>query len=393
MDENGITLLKIFDTLPDLVFYRDRDSCYQACNQAYADYVGLSIAEIIGRRPLEIMNQAEAENFMALDQQIMASGQPHQDDRWLTFPNQKKRLFNIVRSPLRDYRGEISGVAGICRDITEKELLKRLAEAESEKYRAALEVNPDPIIVYNLRGEVEYANPAFTETFGWAGGECLGRRLRYIPADNLEESRRMREFIKQGINFRNLKSRRLHKNGEALDVTISGSVFHDARQQIKGSIITLRNISEEKKLEEKLRMAQKMEAVGALAGGIAHDFNNLLTAIQGHLAIIRLRGNIEQMVEDKFSRIEQIIARGANLTKQLLGFARGGKYEIEILDLNQVIRDSLELFARAHKDLRVVTRLEARPSRVEADHGQLDQVLLNLYVNAWQAMQESGRHP
>ena len=166
-------------------------------------------------------------------------------------------------------------------------------------------------------------------------------------------------------------------------------MYRDSDGNLQGSIITIRDTTLQNKLENQLHQAQKMEAVGALAGGIAHDFNNLLTAIQGHISIIQLKTDLEPFLEKKFSRIEKIIARGANLTKQLLGFARGGKYQIEALDLNQVISDSIELFARTHKELTINTSLAHDLKRIEADHGQIDQVLLNLYVNAWQAMQSN----
>ncbi|MEA1923467.1 MAG: PAS domain S-box protein [Pseudomonadota bacterium] len=387
MNQQNQLLLKLIDTIPDLIFYRDLDGTYQACNQAYAGYAGKTIAEIIGRRLDNVLEKEEADRYLELDQIVIKSGKPHQTDIWLQHPDGDLRLYDTVRTPLRDYQGKITGVAGICRDITEKDRLRKLAEAENYKYLAVLKVNPNPIVIYNMRGEVDYANPAFIKTFGWTMKEIKNRKMDFVPEENWPETLEMINMVKRGESFSNVESLRLTKKGDKVTVSISGAMYRDINGNLQGSVITLVDTTLQKKLENQLQQAQKMEAVGELAGGIAHDFNNLLTAIQGHISIIQLKTDLEPFLEKKFSRIEKIIARGANLTKQLLGFARGGKYQIETLNLNQVINDSLELFARTHKELTVNTNLAKDLKRIDADHGQIDQVLLNLYVNAWQAMQ------
>ncbi|MBN2809254.1 MAG: PAS domain S-box protein [Deltaproteobacteria bacterium] len=387
-------LLKLIDTIPDLIFYRDLEGTFQACNQAYADYTDKGIMEIIGRKLHEVLRKDEADKYLELDQLVIKSGQPHQADIWLSHPDGSMRLYDTVRTPLRDDKGNITGVAGICRDVTEKNRLRKLAQEEDRKYRSVLEANPDPIIVYDTAGSVDYANAAFINTFGWSLEECKGQKIAFVPQENLPETMEMISKVKRGEGFNDIESQRLSKNGEKITISASGAVYRDREGEIKGSIITLRNITHQKRIELQLQQAQKMEAVGALAGGIAHDFNNLLTAIQGHISVIQLKSELEPLLEKKLSRIEKIIARGANLTKQLLGFARGGKYQLEVLNLNQVINDSLELFARTHKELTVTTKLAEKLYRVEADQGQIDQLLLNLYVNAWQAIQDfrkSGR--
>ncbi|MEA3332145.1 MAG: PAS domain S-box protein [Pseudomonadota bacterium] len=392
MNQQNQLLLKLIDTIPDLIFYRELDGTYQACNQAYARYVGKTITEIIGHRLDEVLDKEEADRYLELDQVVIKSGKPHQTDLWLQHPDGNFRIYDTVRTPLRDYLGNITGVAGICRDITEKDRLRKLAEAEDYKYRAVLEASPDPIVAYNMRGELNYANPAFIKTFGWSLKEIENRKTDFVPDENLPETLKMVDKIKRGESFNNVESQRFTKNGSKITVSVSGAINRAPDGNLQGSIITLRDTTLQKKLESRLQQAQKMEAVGELAGGIAHDFNNLLTAIQGHISIIQLKTDLEPFLEKKFSRIEKIIARGANLTKQLLGFARGGKYQIETLDLNQVISDSLELFARTHKELTINTNLANKLKRIGADHGQIDQVLLNLYVNAWQAMQNNQKN-
>ncbi len=148
--------------------------------------------------------------------------------------------------------------------------------------------------------------------------------------------------------------------------------------------------AENQRLQEQLRHAQKMESVGTLAGGIAHDFNNLLMGIQGRISLMLLEMPPGDTNLEHLQAIDTYIRGAADLTKQLLGFARGGKYEVKPMDLNDLVCSSAAMFGRTRKELRVRTRTSATPLTVEADRRQIENVLLNLYINAWQAM-ETGR--
>ena len=143
-------------------------------------------------------------------------------------------------------------------------------------------------------------------------------------------------------------------------------------------------------LETQLLQAQKMEAVGTLAGGIAHDFNNLLMGIQGLSSLMLLDTESATSQYEKLKNIEEYVLSGTDLTKQLLGFARGGKYEVKPTDLNELLIKSSQMFGRTRKEISIFTKLDPELWPVEVDQGQIDQVLLNIYVNAWQAMPSGG---
>jgi len=150
------------------------------------------------------------------------------------------------------------------------------------------------------------------------------------------------------------------------------------------------DLTERKHLEAQFQQAQKMQAIGTLAGGIAHDFNNLLMAIQGHVDLVSMDVKPEHPHFQHFEEIEVAVARGTDLTKQLLGFARGGKYEVKLTDLNKLVAKSCEMYGRTHKEIKIHTKLQKEIWSVEVDRAQIEQVLLNLYVNAWQAMPDGG---
>jgi CheY-like chemotaxis protein len=133
-----------------------------------------------------------------------------------------------------------------------------------------------------------------------------------------------------------------------------------------------------------------MEAVGTLAGGIAHDFNNLLTGIQGYASLMSLDMNITHPLYDKLKGIEDQVRSGAELTKQLLGFARGGRYEVSVTDMKEIINKTSSMFGRTKKEITLHRNYEDNIWAVEIDRGQMEQVLLNIYVNAWQAMPDGG---
>ncbi len=159
---------------------------------------------------------------------------------------------------------------------------------------------------------------------------------------------------------------------------------------IAGALERRRSEEERKSLEEQLHHAQKMEAIGTLAGGIAHDFNNLLMLIQGHASLMLLGPG---PASDHYERVEGIldaVRRGAELTGQLLGFARGGKYEVLPTDLNTIVEKSSRMFARTGRGIRIHRHLEPHIRTVEVDRGQIEQVLVNIYVNGWQAMPGGG---
>ncbi|MBW2094584.1 MAG: response regulator [Deltaproteobacteria bacterium] len=147
---------------------------------------------------------------------------------------------------------------------------------------------------------------------------------------------------------------------------------------------------ERKKLESKLQEAQKMEALGKLAGGIAHDFNNLLMGIQGNISLLLLNMDPDDPKYERLKNSEKYVVRGSELTRQLLGFARGGKYEVKPTDLNGLIIECAKLFGRTKKEISLDLDFEDEVWAVSVDRAQIEQVLLNLFVNAWQAMPGGG---
>jgi len=175
--------------------------------------------------------------------------------------------------------------------------------------------------------------------------------------------------------------------------TQTAIIIRNARlyDQMKRDLTERRRLESERKLmQDQLLQSQKMEAIGTLAGGIAHDFNNILMSIQGYISLIQMDLQPDHPGHTRLQKIEEQISSGANLTRQLLGFARGGKYEVKTTNLNDLVEKSAEIFGRTHKEISVSREFQEKLWPVEVDRGQIDQVLLNLYINAWQAMPAGG---
>jgi PAS domain S-box-containing protein len=261
-----------------------------------------------------------------------------------------------------------------------------------EKFRSLSENAPDIIYTIDAKGAFTYVNPAWERILGYEESDVIGRYfIDFTRKDDIGKFIRLfKQMRDDGETVRDYTGTMLHKDGSERFFSMSGTPKLDSTGRVIGAIGVFKDITDRKKLELQLNHAQKMEAVGTLAGGIAHDFNNLLMGIQGFASLMLLNADKTHANYEKLGRIEDLVKSGADLTRQLLGFARGGKYEIKTTDLNEIIDKTSNIFSRTHKDILIHQKYEKHLWTVEADRGQIEQVLLNLYVNAWQAMPGGG---
>jgi PAS domain S-box-containing protein len=273
--------------------------------------------------------------------------------------------------------------------IDRKQAEEALKESE-EKYRDLVENINDVIFTTDAKGVFTYISPAVQAVLEYTPKEILGRSLdRLVPPEDVKMVRDDFKRLLSGWNDVR-EYRLLTKSGAIRWVRTSG------RPILKGGrFIGLRavfaDITEAKQLQAQLQHAQRMEAIGTLAGGLAHDFNNILTGIQGRASLMLLDTYPDHLSYEHLHCIEEYVKNAASLTRQLLGFAKGGLYEIKPVDLNPVIAKIIHLFGRTHKEIKIQRQFEKELWIVEADQSQIEQVLLNLFVNARQAMQEVGQ--
>ncbi len=309
-----------------------------------------------------------------------------------------RRHFDLDVSVIWDNRGKTAGHLVNLHDVTER---KNAEEAlrESEKiYRDLTESIPLAIFQTDRKGGVTFANRHALDLLGYETEDLNNVTfISFVAPEDRE--RALANFGKrfEGIPMGEIEYTILNKSGNRVPVLLYVDVIrqNEGPAGVRGFVIDLRErkrVEKEKsKLEAQLRHAQKMEAVGTLAGGVAHDFNNLLMSIQGHASLIRLKNRGSDFEMEHVEGIEASVRRGANLTKQLLGFAREGKFEVTPLNLNSILADSARLFGRTRKEISVHLKPADGLWSVEADRGQMDQVFMNLFINAWHAMPGGGK--
>ncbi len=271
----------------------------------------------------------------------------------------------------------------------------RRAEATArerlEMYESLLAATPDPVVIYDTEGLVMYLNPAFEETFGFPLAEVRGQRLPFLPEAERAVTDTQFQQALAGTPVRSFASQRLTQVGRLLEVAISAACFRDHRGQVAGIIAVLRDVTERRRTEERLRQAQRMEAVGQLAGGIAHDFNNLLTVINGSSELLIEDLAPGSAIRGRAAEILRAGERAADLTRQLLAFSRRQALEPRAVDLNRAVEGMAKMLRRLiGEEVALELALDRAAGRVLVDPGQLEQVLLNLAVNARDAMPRGG---
>lgn len=294
-----------------------------------------------------------------------------------------------------DESGQLKYFEGVTIDITRRKQIEEALRESEEKYRT---------FVHNFKGIAYRGRMDFTPLFmngcveqmtGYTEEKLLAGNPRWdqiIYPDDLNtildgESSKLRTVP----NFSCEREYRIVRR----DGTIRW--VHEVMQNIcdesnRPVMVqgTITDITDKKRLEAQLQEVRRLEAIGALAGGIAHDFNNLLMGIQGRISLMAQAMNASHPHFEHLEWIEEYVKQAADLTRQLLGFARGGKYEVKATDINALVKKSLKLFGRTKKEITIHSTCREGIRTVEADQGQLHQVLLNLYVNAAQAMPGGG---
>lgn len=271
-----------------------------------------------------------------------------------------------------------------------RQLYKEAHEAE-DLYQSLLNSSVDAIVLLNPVLKVTYVNPAFTQIFGWTQEEMANEKISYIPKPL---KRSFYKLIKKVIDLdhpiRGYETQRYTKDGRLLDVSLSASRYLDHLGDPAGTLLIIRDITEAKKYQWHMQQAQKMESLGTLAGGVAHDFNNLLMGIQGRLSLLMMNKNKSDKGYTHLTEIEEYVTRAADLSHQLLGIARVGKYEVKVTNINKLIENQNRLFGRTRKEIAIHETFDKRLLTAEVDQRQIEQVLLNMYVNASQAMPQGG---
>ncbi|MEJ2038716.1 MAG: response regulator [Desulfosarcinaceae bacterium] len=279
------------------------------------------------------------------------------------------------------------------------QLKKQLKRSEENERGLQLLIDSVPARISFVDNQERYVfvNRGYEKSFGLPREKIVGQTIETIVGS--ENYAKAKDFIRQALNGSRVHFetdfKELHRQVRWLDVTYVPAI--DSQGTVNGFYVLALDTTEKKqgeedrrKLETTLRQIQKREAIGTLAGGIAHDFNNLLMGMQGRASLMNDDLDPRHPHKEHLMAMEDYIRSAMNLTKQLLGFARGGKYEVRPVDINELVLKSAVMFGRTRKEITIHREMADTALVAEVDRRQIEQVLLNIFVNAWQAMPEGG---
>jgi len=387
----------LVEEISEVIYSLDENAVITYANSNVESLGGYSPSEVVGRKFTDLVYTEDLPDRMKKFHEVMSGNNEPNEYRMVTKSGEICWVRVTARPIIKD--GRAAGLRGVLIDITDRKQAEEALRESEGKYRTILESIEEGYVEVDRAGNFTFTNPTVSRISGYSRDELSGMNNREYTTP--ETSNRMyqifSEIYKTGNPAKVADYEVIAKNGSKKIIEMSVYLMRDSEGNPTGFRCLFRDDTERKKkekemrkLEVKLQQSQKMESIGTLAGGIAHDFNNLLMGIQGSASLALLNMESTNPNYKNLKNIERHVQSGAGLTRQLLGFARGGKYEVRPTDLNELIRENSGMFGRTKKEINIDTKYENNIWIVEVDQEQISQVLLNLYVNAWQAMPGGG---
>ncbi len=389
------TLETVLSSIGDAVMVADAAGSITFVNPVAEQLTGWPSAEALGR-PLN-------EVFRAVDQNartpvenpalvVLRTGQPTTlaDLTVLLTRDGREIPIDDSAAPVRGLRGALAGVVLVFRDVTARRVSQRALEESEHQYRLLFESNPQPMWVFDLETLAFLAvNQAAVEAYGYSHEEFMAMTIRDIRPP--EEVPRLLDSLRL-LNGLHPDGRWRHRRKDGTLMVVESAVHPLRFGAREARLVMVNDVTERASLEEQFHQAQRLESVGRLAGGVAHDFNNLLAVINGYADLLSQDlppGSSEGSI---VAEIRAAGERAASLTRQLLAFSRKQLVRPTVLNLNQVVRDVEKMLRRLiGEDIELIIRADEALGNVRADAGNLQQILMNLAVNARDAMPHGGR--
>ena len=320
-------------------------------------------------------------------------------------PDGEIRWMHAIGTPTKDEKGKVTKLFGTAQNITDRKRAEEALQDSEEKYRLLADNVSDMIWMMDIyQQRLTYISPSVKRMRGYSPEEAMDQPLdeiltpeSYQRAMQTLADQLSRDNELEPDRFINMELEQYRRDGTAMWTELRASFVRDSEKRPIAVLGITRDITERKqaeeektKLQDQLQHAQRMESIGTLAGGIAHNFNNLLMGIQGNASIMFLDIDSSHPRHKNLKSIEKLVDNGAKLSAQLIGYAREGKYEVKPISLNQLVKDTSDTFGMTKREITVHQDLSERLYGIEADQGQIEQILLNLYVNAVEAMPGGG---
>jgi two-component system cell cycle sensor histidine kinase/response regulator CckA len=390
--ENALTrselrFRSLVEAIPDWIWETDTEGRYTYASPRLKELLGYEPAEVLGKRPRDFMHPADAQRF---SKQMI--GTFSRGDAFSGVLNRHIRkdgrvvILETSAEPIIDDHGALRGYRGIDRDVT----TRKEGEEELARLKMAVEQAAESILITEPDGTIVYVNPAFEQVSGFLKSEVIGNNPRILKSGIHDDGfySAMWQNLQRGeVWSGHITNRR--KDGSLVEEQMVISPVRDAGGRVVNYVAVKRDMTHEVEIERRLRQSQKMESLGQLAGGIAHDFNNVLGVIQGGLALLKTR-----LTDPALARYvdigESAVNRGADVAKRLLTFSREGQVALRPLALADVVGELTKVLEHSiERTIDIVTEIPRNLPIIQGDPGQLYQMLLNLCLNARDAILES----
>lgn len=384
LQENELKYRVLFNSNAFLMYLADNKGTIILSNNKGADFFGQSPETIMGKSFFEL-RQDRAQMCQDVLNKVLSTDDIYQFETLYPTPDEDKWL-NVTVSPIKIDDNTLLQI--ISQDITDRKQTEEALKESEKKFRTLFENAGDPIFIRNFKGQFLEVNQIACDRYGYSREDLL--QMTSMDMDTPEHAEKLPDRTKEIIQRGHYIFESVHvcKDGKLIPVELSTRLI--TYNQRPAIMTSASDLTERKYLEAQIHQILKMEAVGTLAGGIAHDFNNLLMGILGNASILLAEIDQSHPHYEILTEIEGYVKNAASLTKQLLGFARGGKYEVKPTDLNELLKTHNHMFGRTRKEITIKDKYEDKLWVTEVDANQMEQVLLNIYVNAWQAMPEGG---
>ncbi|MDZ7792156.1 MAG: PAS domain S-box protein [Spirochaetia bacterium] len=382
----------LFDSIRDAILVADTERRIIDCNTAFSTIFGYTLEEIRGRH-VSYVNENQ-EQFAEIERDIKENYNEHRPYPYTV--NYRKKSGEIFPGEtgiyyLKDEGGTVNGFVGLIRDITERKETENALKSSEEFQRVLISTSPVAIHGLDVEDRIIVWNESCERVFGWKAEEVLGNTLPTIPEERKQEHRTLFSRVLSGEKLFDIEVERKKKNGELFFGSLSAAPLYNSDGVLRGVVAAMADVTARKKLEEQLRLTQKLEAVGRLAGGIAHDFNNMLMVIKGFSQIVRKKTDPEAAEYGHLMEIEKAVKRAADLTHQLLAYSRKQDLDIVNVDINTVLEASGKMLERLiGEHITVSMVLDHSVPFILADINQLHQMIINLATNARDVMPDGG---
>jgi PAS domain S-box-containing protein len=385
LGDSEAELRALVGALPDVVMVLGRDGEYRKIAPTAALLLYRPPAELLGRRVPDVLPPEASGPIMACIERAIVGGGPVEVEYMLPI-ERGPAWFIAAATRLND-----DAVVWVARDVTAQRLVHEQLRESEARHRVLFERNPFPMWHYDVATlGILAVNESAIRHYGYTRDEFLRLTIRDMLPEG-EAANVLADRPRPGAGQAHIAPHH-HRKKDGTIITVE--VFSDDAVAVgcDSRLVLARDVTDREQLESQLRQSQKMEAVGRLAGGVAHDFNNMLTAIKGYSQLVLDELPADLPARADVQEIDAAADRAATLTRQLLAFSRQQVLQPKVLDLNETVRGMEKMLCRLlMTDIRLALHLDARLGRIEADPGQLEQVLMNLVVNARDAMPEGGQ--